>query len=126
MRKGWKIAVAGLVLALLVSLAALPGQADEDFVRVEINVKAKETEKPVAYASVYIKFKEKRWLRKDKKREWHVKTNPDGKAIIPEVPEGNALIQVVAEGWKTYGEFHDLKGPKQTIEIELERPKRWY
>jgi hypothetical protein len=122
-----RIWAAALVCGFLVALAALPGSADDkDKVRLEIKVTGEGTDKPVAYASVYVKFKEKRFLRRDKKREWHVKTNPDGRAIIPAVPEGNALVQIVAEGWKTYGEFHDLKGPKQTLEIKLERPKRWY
>jgi len=33
---------------------------------------------------------------------------------------------VIAEGWKTYGEFHEVESPKASIEIKLERPKKWY
>lgn len=122
-----KIWAAALVWGVLLGLAPLLGSgAEKDRVRLEIKITAEETDKPIANASVYVKFKEKRFLWKDKKREWHVKTNPEGKAVFPAVPEGNALVQIVAEGWKTYGEFHDLKGPKQTLEIKLKRPKRWY
>jgi hypothetical protein len=42
------------------------------------------------------------------------------------MPEGAALVQVIAKGWKTYGRFLELKGPKHVLEIKLEKPKRWY
>jgi len=120
--------VAGLtVVAVLVLLApAGPVMADEDGVRLHVEVTAEGTDEPIAFAAVYVKFKEKRTLWKDKKREWQVKTNLEGKAVFPELPEGSALVQVIAKGWKTYGQFHDLKGPKHVLEIKLEKPKRWY
>lgn len=123
-----KRSVAGLVLAavLLVLVPAGPVVADEDGVRLHVEVTGEGTDKPIAFAAVYVKFKEKRTFWKDKKREWQVKTNMEGKAVFPELPEGNALVQVIAKGWKTYGQFHELKGPKHVLEIKLEKPKRWY
>jgi hypothetical protein len=114
-----------LVLVLFL-LPALPGAAEEDNTRLEVEVTAQEGGEPVANATIYLKFKEKRTLWKDKKREWTVKTNPDGKAVVPIIPVGRVLVQVVCPGWKTYGEFHELEGPKQTLEIKLERPRKWY
>ena len=112
-------------VALLCSLAA-PLAAGEDGVRLQVVVTAENTGKPIVYATIYVKFKEKRLLWKDKKRAWQVKTNHQGKASFPEMPEGKALVQVIAKGWKTYGRFHELKGPKHVLEIKLEKPKRWY
>jgi len=39
---------------------------------------------------------------------------------------GRVLVQVVAEGWKTYGRWLDITDPKQTIKVHLERPPKWY
>jgi hypothetical protein len=36
------------------------------------------------------------------------------------------LIQVVADGWKTYGRWYDITEAKQTIKVHLEKPPRWY
>lgn len=117
---------AGFLVALVFALGAfVSGAAEEDKVRLEVTVTS-EAGDPIAYASVYLKFKEERTLWKDKRREWLVKTNPEGHAFIPEAPTGKALVQVIAKGWKTYGEFHELAGPKQTIEIKLKRPRKWY
>lgn len=104
----------------------LPARAGEDRVRLDIIVTAEPSGKPIKNAAVYIKFKQKRLLWKDKKVEWTVKTNPDGHAIVPSLPRGTVLIQVVAKGWKTYGEFHELEELKQRVEVKLKRPKKWY
>lgn len=117
----------GLALAALLILAAAHGlAAEEDRVRLDITVTAATSGDPIQNASVYVRYKKGRLLLKAKTISLTVKTNPDGKAIVPEVPQGKVLVQVIAEGWKTYGEFHEMEGPKQTIEIKLERPKKWY
>ena len=94
--------------------------------RVTIEVSGGEKEAPVENASVYLKYVEERKLRKDKKIELNVKTNRDGTAHIPEAPTGRVLIQVVADGWKTYGQWYDITEAKQTIKVHLEKPPRWY
>jgi len=117
----------GFAVALLVLLAASGGlAAEEDWVRLEIIVTAASSGEPVANAAVYVKYKQARALRRDKAISLNVKTNPEGKAIVPEIPQGRVLVQVIAEGWKTYGEFHEVESPKASIEIKLERPKKWY
>jgi len=119
------LALAALA-ALLLTLSALPGTAEDDKTHLEIEVTAEGSGEPIENAIIYIKFKEKRTLWKDKKREWTVKTNPDGKAVVPIAPTGRVLVQVIAKGWKTYGEFHELEGPKHTLKIKLQPPKKWY
>ena len=94
--------------------------------RVTIEVSGGEKDGPVENASVYLKYVEERKLKKDKKVELNVKTNREGTAHIPEAPTGRVLIQVVAEGWKTYGRWYDITEAKQTIKVHLEKPPRWY
>jgi hypothetical protein len=94
--------------------------------RITIEVTGGEKGVPVENASVYVKFIEEHSLRKDKKLEMNVKTSRDGIAHVPNAPMGRVLVQVVAEGWKTYGHWLDITDPKQTIKVHLERPPKWY
>jgi hypothetical protein len=94
--------------------------------RVTIEVSGGEKETPVENASIYLKYVEEHRVKKDKKVELNVKTNRDGTAHIPEAPTGRVLIQIVADGWKTYGRWYDITEAKQTIKVHLERPPRWY
>lgn len=97
-------------------------------VALEIKVIAAEGGEPIDNASVYVKFKEGRWYWKDKRREWHAKTNREGLVQFPAVPPGKLLIQVVATGWKTFGEYYEVgeTTEKKVIEIKMKRPRRWY
>ena len=72
-----------------------------------------------------MKFVQDRKLRKDKTIELNLKTNQEGVARSPEIPQGKTLIQIIAPGWKTYGEWHDVNQSEQTIEIHLVRPTRF-
>ena len=111
----------------LLSTAALVAADDQDkLVRLEVEVTSEKTGKPIDNATVYIKFKRKRLLRRDKRHEWTVKTNREGRAVLPVLPVGEVLVQIVMSGWKTYGRFHTLRGPKQILEIKLKKPKKWY
>jgi len=94
--------------------------------RITIEVTGGEKSVPVENASVYVKFIEERTIRKDKKLEMNVKTSREGIAHVPNAPLGRVLVQVVAEGWKTYGRWLDITDPKQTIKVHLERPPKWY
>ena len=122
--KTLSVALLALLLAALsAGLAAAP--ADEE-VRLEVAITAEETGDPVTNATVYLKYQEKRFLRKDKKLEFSSKTNDEGKAVFPPVPEGRVLVQIVAKGWKTHGKYYEIEGPKQTLEVKLQPVKRWY
>ncbi|MEE9235281.1 MAG: carboxypeptidase-like regulatory domain-containing protein [Candidatus Acidoferrales bacterium] len=133
MSREWRLRLAILAVAALVvglpawSAAEKEDKDDKGRVRLEVHLTAAETGKPIRGASVYVKFTEERLLWRDKKRQWSLKTNQEGKAIFPvPLPEGRVLVQVVAEGWKTYGRYHRLKGPKHILEIKLKEPRKWY
>jgi hypothetical protein len=94
--------------------------------RITIEVTGGEKNIPVENASVYVKFVEEHAIKKNKMLEINVKTSREGIAHVPDAPMGRALVQVVAEGWKTYGHWLDITDPKQTIKVHLEKPPKWY
>ena len=100
-------------------------QAPSPLNRITIEITGGEANKPVENASVYVKTIEQH-LIKDKKFEVNVRTNQQGVAHVPDAPMGRVLVQVVAEGWKTYGHWYDITETKQVIKIHLERPPKWY
>jgi hypothetical protein len=93
--------------------------------RLTIEVTGGDANKPIENASVYVKTIEQH-LIKDKKSEINVKTNQGGIAHIPQSPTGRVLIQVIADGWKTYGHWHDITDQQQVIKVHLDRPPKWY
>lgn len=120
-----RVACAGL--ALLIVVVFLPQiKADEPTSTLKLEVVAADNGKPIANASIYVKFKEERTLWRDKQTEWHAKTNRDGLAQFKEIPRGKVLIQIVASGWKTYGKYYDVTQAEEKISIKLDRPRRWY
>ncbi|OLB30256.1 MAG: hypothetical protein DMG41_17505 [Acidobacteria bacterium] len=94
--------------------------------RITIEVTGGDQETPVENASVYFKYIEEHKIKKNKTMELNVKTNREGVAHVPDAPLGRVLVQVLAEGWKTYGRWFDITDPKQTIKVHLERPPKWY
>ena len=94
--------------------------------RITIEVSGGDKSAPIENASVYIKYVEERKVKSNKTVELNVKTNRDGTAHVPDAPLGRALVQVVADGWKTYGRWYDVTDAKQTIKIHLDRPPKWY
>jgi hypothetical protein len=94
--------------------------------RITIEVTGGDKNVAVENASVYVKYVEEHILKKDKKLELNVKTSREGVAHVPNAPLGRALIQVVADGWKSYGHWYEITDPNQEFKIHLERPPKWY
>jgi hypothetical protein len=134
MLKRTSFRVSLVLLAMLFGLAllmpALNAQSDKapaasdkrnGTSRLRIELTGGDSNKPVADASVYLRFPDQ------KKVELDLKTNQEGIARSPEIRQGKVLIQVVAQGWKTYGEYHDVTESEQTIQIHLVKPPiKWY
>src|SRR6266576_1585701 len=108
------------------SAAKVKGDSASSSVHLTIVVTNAEDKKPVDSASVYVKFVQARMLGKDKKIEMNLKTNLSGVCHVPEIPRGRFLVQVIAPGWKTFGEYYEVDQAEQTINIELARPPKWY
>jgi hypothetical protein len=105
--------------------AATPKPAPTDQTsRITIQVSGGEGETPVENASIYIKYIEEHKVMKDKKVELNVKTNREGTAHVPDAPMGRVLVQVVADGWKTYGRWYDVNETRQAATLVLRRSKK--
>jgi hypothetical protein len=96
------------------------------FTNLRVELTGGEKSVAVDSASVYVKYPEERRLGKDRMVEMNLKTNRDGVASVAAVPRGKVLIQVIAPGWKTFGQWFDLTQEDQTIKINLQKPPRWY
>lgn len=86
-----------------------------------------DADKPIANASVYVRFYTSGgFLHHDKLEEMNFKTNQDGSVKVPEIPQGKILIQVIATGWHTYGKWYDVDKEEESIAIKLVPPAHWY
>jgi len=52
-----------------------------------------------------------------------LKTDADGKTNFDGVPYGVLRVQVLAQGFQTYGEDFDINKPKLDVTIKLKRPQ---
>lgn len=83
--------------------------------------------KAVANASVYVRYnKSGGFLHKDKLAELDLKTNGEGDVKVPPVPQGNIMIQVIANGWHTFGKWYEIDKDEESIDIKLTPPAHWY
>lgn len=95
-------------------------------VKLRIEVTS-EADKPVPNASVYVRFPQSGgFLHHDKLAELGLKTNQDGSVKVPEIPQGKILIQVIAQGWHTYGKWYDVDKNEELIKVKLDPPAHWY
>lgn len=84
-------------------------------------------DKPVGQASVYVRFSQTVGVfHKDKLAELDLKTNDDGSCKVPPIPQGKIMIQVVAKGWRTFGQWFDIEQDEETVPIKLQARPHWY
>jgi len=84
-------------------------------------------DQPISNASVYVRYNVSGGLfHKDHLAELSFKTNQQGSLKVPEVPQGKVLIQVIAKGWHTYGQWYDMDKDEESVTIKLEPPPHWY
>ena len=96
--------------------------------RLNISVKT-QGGKPVDRASVVVKFVQGRSivkLGKAIRTTFELRTNQEGEARIPEIPQGKIQIQVIAKGFQTFGSIFEVTEPEKEIEIKLNPPQQQY
>jgi hypothetical protein len=52
-----------------------------------------------------------------------LKTDAEGKTEFDGIPYGVLRVQVLAQGFQTYGEDFDIEKPKMELTIKLKRPQ---
>jgi hypothetical protein len=91
--------------------------------RIEVTVLKAFNGKPIENASVIFHP-----IEGDKdKGVLELKTNEDGKAIIDVIPVGDTVrLQVIANGYQTYGQDYKIDKAAMSMEIKLKRPGAQY
>lgn len=57
---------------------------------------------------------------------WEVRTNMEGVARFPSIPQGTIRVQVIAKDYQTFGNKFDVDDPQKTIDIKLNPPQKQY
>src|SRR6516225_5505478 len=116
------------VLIALLFLLAIPASAQTAMTKLTIHV-VNDSDKPVDRASVIVKFVQGRdYIKFGKKIRdtYELRTNEEGEASLPEIPQGKILVQIIAKGYQTYGQTLDINEPERTVEIKLNPPQKQY
>ncbi len=122
-----KIFLAGLVMVLLGTASVAFGQHDKDVEQtsfIYFVVVKDDGGKPVRNAAVIMH--EVNPKGKQERGGMELKTDLDGKANFDGVPYGMLRVQVLAQGFQTYGEDYDIEKDKTDITIKLKRPQGQY
>ena len=117
-----------ILLAMAIPVLAVAQDDEEGTTRLTILVN-NENGKPVDRASVVVKFKNGRSVKKFGKTirtSWELRTNQEGLVKIPPIPQGDILIQVIAKGYQTYGDTLTIEEPTHTVDVKLSRPAKQY
>jgi hypothetical protein len=116
------IVSAVLLAGLAVSALAAP--------MTKINIVLKnQAGKPVDHASVVVRFVQGHSvvkLGKAIRTTFELRSNQEGEARIPSIPQGKILVQVIAKGYQTFGQVFDVDDEAKTIEIKLNPPQAQY
>ena len=57
---------------------------------------------------------------------FELRTNQEGEAQVPSIPQGKIRIQVIAKGYQTFGQIFDVTEEEKKIEITLNPPQQQY
>lgn len=80
--------------------------------------------KPVKNAEVVLHLLDKHGNQKQDGLE--LKTHEDGKAATSGIPYGKVRIQVIAHGFRTWGDDFEVTRPNMEITIKLQKPKEQF
>jgi hypothetical protein len=115
-------------LTLSIAVFASLLMADDPITKLRVEVRT-QGDKPIDRAAVIVNFVEGRSVVKLGKKittHWEVRTNQEGVAKVPAMPEGKVRIQVTAKSYQTFGQVFDVEGEEKTIVIKLNPPQQQY
>jgi len=112
-----------LSLLLAVFLAVVV-PAQDDMADLKFLVVKDYNGKPIRNASVVLHPVEK--SGKQSRGGLQIKTDPEGRANYEGVPFGKLRIQVLAQGFQTFGEDYEINQPKMEITVKMKRPSEQY
>lgn len=111
-----------LSLILLISAASPAQQVDTPKVStISILVVKEHGAKPVKNAEVVLHVLDKDGNEKQDGLE--LKTHEDGKTSSDGIPYGKVRIQVIARGFRTWGNDFDVSKPNMSVTVKLQKPQ---
>jgi 5-hydroxyisourate hydrolase-like protein (transthyretin family) len=111
-------------LVAFVLLTALLSMAEHKSAALQFLVLKDDNGKPVRNAEIVLHPVSKDGKQKD--QGFELKTHEDGRAAINGIPYGKVRVQVIAPGYKTYGQDFDIGQPSHDITIKLKKPAEQY
>ncbi|PYV75724.1 MAG: hypothetical protein DMG97_04755 [Acidobacteria bacterium] len=123
MRLSARICAVGLIGVSFVS-AGLAKKKRVPLANVSFVVIRDENSKPVRNAAVVMHPVNDDG--KQRRQGLELKTDADGKASFDGVPYGKLRIQVLAQGFQTYGEDYDVDKPSMDVTVKMKRPANQY
>jgi hypothetical protein len=95
--------------------------------RLTVTVKS-QTGKAVERASVVVRFVEGNAVIKlgKNKTTFELRTNQEGEAQVPSIPQGKIRVQVIAKGYQTFGQVFEVNEEEKRLEITLNPPQQQY
>ena len=113
---------------LLAGLAAVAMAAATPMTKINIVLKD-QAGKPVDHASVVVRFVQGHSvvkLGKAIRTTFELRSNQEGEARIPSIPQGKILVQIIAKGYQTFGQTFDVNEEEKNLEITLNPPQQQY
>lgn len=112
------------VCGMLLSMAAFAGKKPtapaNKTASVNLTVVKDANGKPVKNAEVVLHFLDDHGKQRQEGME--LKTHDDGKAEATGLPYGKVRIQVIAPGFRTYGQDYSIDQPNLEITIKMQKP----
>jgi hypothetical protein len=117
-----------MVPAILLAALAPIALAAAPMTKIDIVLKD-QAGKPVDHASVVVRFVQGHSvvkLGKAIRTTFELRSNQEGEARIPAIPQGKILVQVIAKGYQTFGQTFDVTEEEKTLDITLNPPQQQY
>jgi hypothetical protein len=125
MKRYWGVGIVAGVLLLGAAWAQVQvPEEDEPVARLNFVILKDYNDKPIRNASVVLHP-----VKKDGKQEkggLELKADADGRAAYDGIPYGKLRVQVLANGFQTFGQDYQIDKPKLDIVIKLKRPQGQY
>ena len=110
-----------LAVSLLLGLVTAKEKAPQQFADLKFVVLKEYNGLPIRNASVILHQLDARG--RQEQGGLQLKTDNEGKASYAGIPYGKVRIQVIAPGFQTYGQDHDINQPEHEFVIKLKRPQ---
>lgn len=113
------------VLGVFASMASLLHAAEQTKISVVVKT---QSGRPVDRASVIIRCIDRKLAKLGKHDcpAYELRTNEQGRAVMPPIPQGKIRVQVIAKGYQTYGKDYEINEDEKTVEVTVNPPQQQY